>query len=50
MAQEFRAASIPWWEMPVLPRRPQYLQVQLMLREQQPSGAARMAELTLLPK
>jgi hypothetical protein len=50
MAQESSAAQSPWWELPSMPRRPQYLQLQLLMREQQPTGAARIAELALITR
>lgn len=50
MAQESPAANSPWWELPEMPLRPQYLQLQYMLREQQPSGPVRMAEMALIKR
>ncbi|MEX2598815.1 MAG: hypothetical protein WD533_04075 [Dehalococcoidia bacterium] len=50
MAQESLSTDVQWWEMPEMPKRPQYLQLLLTLREQQPSDAGRMAELALLAR
>ncbi len=37
----------PWWEMPKLAYRPQYLQLTYLLQELQPSTATRVADLLL---
>jgi hypothetical protein len=39
--------DIPWWEMPKLTYRPQYLQLTYLLQELQPSAATRVADLRL---
>ena len=48
MAQESPAAKCPWWELPTLPYRPQYLQVHYLLAERQPSGGERLLEIRLI--
>lgn len=36
-----------WWELPLYPFRPQYLQLALLLQERQPSPADRRLDLAV---
>ena len=47
MAQEQTRVEPPWWELPRLPFRPQFLRLRYVLAERQPAAAARRVELAL---
>lgn len=42
-----RSGERPWWELPKLPYRPQYLQLKYVMQERQPSQAQRRVQLAL---
>ena len=47
MVHEETGVGPPWWELPRLPFRPQFLQLRYALQERQPAAHARRVELEL---